>query len=1295
MKTLRTILFWAVILVVLALFSWGLTLYMQWPLWGALAFFSACLGSYFFVRFTYRLIRVYAARSRMTMLEGTNQNKAIKVASPGALLTRKWQTAVSTLRSSSLKRFGNPLYVLPWYMVVGRSGTGKTTALTRTRLSSSIQKVNQTAPIEQTANYDWWYFDRAVVIDCAGRYVESADSEQDRSEWALGLDLLAKYRGKEGLNGLVVAISTERLSLPNKDELIEEGRVVRARIEQLIRLFGKRFPIYVLITQCDRLYGLEAWVKELPANTLEQAMGYLADPLSVAEPSAASDMFFLDSAFKSIGERLQVLRASLVADNGKISPEILLFPNELNALKPGIGIFLRACLGDSAYLETPFLRGLFFSSGLQEGGAVSTVLGAMLPPVPKHSGANAGLFLHDFFGRILPQDRYISLSASLRNPWRAATQNLGLISWLLISGALAAFMTMAFLQNVETLSLLQEKNRLDFKFVGRLEDDAATLEKLSETIALLEQRNDNWKNRWMVATTNIDDLEVKLKRSFTDNFRKFVLPLVEAGYQSDLDRVLQSDPDNEFSRLMRNLVRDINILQARQRGADREMLLALPQRQHINRYSAEFYARLNSLYLSNIAWSTPGDPYVPARLRINQQTLNRLAFNDAALTWVTGFPLANASLKPITQGVLWGKPEKQLGLVAPAKGTLYIPEAFTLAGKREIDAFLLEMEKSIDDGPKFLTQRNAFEIWYKQQRLEVWQKFISGFPGSEKILAGELEWRAALTPMTTSKGAYFNLMDKVNEEFNAETTSELPSWLQLSRQLGSLRIQAAREGAAGEALSVVGAINTVGGKAMKEVLAGATKQGEMTVLNNMSAVDTMKKIFKDLATVSADVAVGPGKAYQASVDFHTFSTDPAVKASALRSAADGVLSLRKLLGYNNSNDEIIWQLMGGPLRFVLAYTEEQASCLLQSEWASKVDWPLQTAPNMPAMVDQLYGAKGTVWAFADGLAKPFLQRDANKFSVVQTLGYSVPFTRQFLPMLNDAAGKRVEQLVTQQRAENKEQTDKLAVQKDQLQAQLAITQIDRTLADIKQKVDTLKAQTTQLTVTAQPTNVNAGAKAKPFATVLSIQCPSGARVINNYNFPVTDSFPVLDRQCGDVTLQIKIEDLVLSKKYPGSTGLVRFLQDFRDGTKQFNVDEFPSARTRLDALSVRQISLRYNFEGQDAILKATQQISDLERQEKDKTLEKQRTQDTQAAREQQAIQVRLSNAGSPNAGGVASSIEVSVPKQIGVCWDTRAVPYKTQDIQALFKELANAQVSQQIPATSVIRPAVPPSASKK
>lgn len=1266
MKTLRALFLWLLILVVLGAVSWAITLYMQWPLWTIAALVLGALGVYFLVRFSIRLVQVYQSRTRMAKLSGTEQKRVARALTPRAALIRKWTAATNLIRKSSLKRFGNPLYVLPWFMVIGKSGTGKTTALTRTRLASSLQKVSQVAPVEQTANYDWWFFDRAVVIDCAGRYVEAADLDQDRSEWELGLDLLAKYRGKEGLNGLVLAISTERLVHPEKDSLMDEGRVIRGRIDQLIRLFGKRFPIYVLVTQCDRIYGLEQWVGMLPENSLEQAMGYLATTTT----SGPDEPKFLDKAFDCIEDRLQGLRLELInRKTGKVEPSLLLFPNELSQLKPGLEVFLRSALGDNAYLETPFLRGLFFSSGQQEGGAVSTLLGNVLPPAERHASTNAGLFLHDLFGRILPQDRYISLRASLRNPWRSATQNLGLLSWLLLSAAVAIFMTYGFLENTETMRLLAERSRDTPKFVGRLDEDTSTLEKIGETIALIESRNDNWKTQWMVESTNIDDLEAKLKGSFTDNFRKYIVPLTDADYNSDIQRVMQAEPGTEYAEMARNAVRYINILKARERGAELAALKAMPQRQDVVRYTPAMYTQMNALYAANVAWSLPGDSYVPSRLRFERQVLDRMVFRDPTMKWLTFLPGSDPTSKPVTVAEFWRGTSNDMATRTAATTEPQVPAAFTRAGKRNIDQFLVEMEKSIEDGPKFLTQRAAFETWYKAQRFQVWQKFAAAFPGTERTLAGEAEWQAALGVVASAKSPYYLVMDRLDDEFSDLPVAQLPGWLQLSRELGKLRAQASRMSSVGSTLKVVDAINTVGNKAINEVLSGTPATGEATVKDNLAAAAAIQNYQKNLAGIAAEVATGPGKAWQLAADFHGFSNDPAVKTSSLQTAAAQMVGLRKLVGFQGPEEEAVWQLMAGSLRFLLLYTEEQASCSLQKEWESKVDWPLQTAPNMAAMIDQLYGAKGSIWAFVDGPAKPFIQRDSNRFGIVQTLGYSVPFTSEFLPMLNDAAGRRVEHLVMQQQTELEDQTQKLQGEKEQLQTQQALAQVDRAIADNKQKAEVLKAQVLQLGITGQPTSINPGAKAKPFLTVLTIQCAAGARVINNYNFPASDSFPLGERSCGEVTLQIKIDDLVLTKKYPGTQGMIRFLQDFRDGSRQFNVDEFPAAKARLEALGVRQFGVHYSFDGQAAILKNAQQLELLDKLEKDKTAEKQRLQDGQFAQAQKGIQTKIANVNR------TPSTEISVTKQIGVCWNARLTAHRAQDTEAMFKSLAAAQMA--------------------
>ena len=85
-------------------------------------------------------------------------------------LQQRWKEAIDALKRSHLKKHGNPLYVLPWYLIIGESGSGKTTAIQSARLSSPFAEVQRISGISGTRNCDWWFFEQAILIDTAGRY---------------------------------------------------------------------------------------------------------------------------------------------------------------------------------------------------------------------------------------------------------------------------------------------------------------------------------------------------------------------------------------------------------------------------------------------------------------------------------------------------------------------------------------------------------------------------------------------------------------------------------------------------------------------------------------------------------------------------------------------------------------------------------------------------------------------------------------------------------------------------------------------------------------------------------------------------------------------------------------------------------------------------------------------------------------------------------------------------------------------------------------------------------------------
>ncbi|EHX6248656.1 type VI secretion system membrane subunit TssM [Salmonella enterica subsp. enterica serovar Mikawasima] len=117
------------------------------------------------------------------------------------------------------KRF---LYELPWFMVVGSPGDGKTTALLNTGLQFPLaEQMEQTSriltvPGGGTLHCDWWFTNEAVLIDTAGRYARHDDggevsaAQRNAGEWQGFLGLLRKHRPGAPLNGVILTLRLDQ-----------------------------------------------------------------------------------------------------------------------------------------------------------------------------------------------------------------------------------------------------------------------------------------------------------------------------------------------------------------------------------------------------------------------------------------------------------------------------------------------------------------------------------------------------------------------------------------------------------------------------------------------------------------------------------------------------------------------------------------------------------------------------------------------------------------------------------------------------------------------------------------------------------------------------------------------------------------------------------------------------------------------------------------------------------------------------------------------------------------------------
>ena len=94
-------------------------------------------------------------------------------------IAAKLGEALDMLKSTKLGSRRTKAYQLPWYVVIGPSGAGKTTSLLNCGLNFPTAVAGEYRALRgqpKTPNCDWWFTDEAVLIDTAGRYVTQDDN---------------------------------------------------------------------------------------------------------------------------------------------------------------------------------------------------------------------------------------------------------------------------------------------------------------------------------------------------------------------------------------------------------------------------------------------------------------------------------------------------------------------------------------------------------------------------------------------------------------------------------------------------------------------------------------------------------------------------------------------------------------------------------------------------------------------------------------------------------------------------------------------------------------------------------------------------------------------------------------------------------------------------------------------------------------------------------------------------------------------------------------------------------------
>ena len=318
---------------------------------------------------------------------------------------KTFDNALTDLRKTRLGKRGQYLYQLPWYVIIGPPGSGKTTALLNSGLNFPLAKrrgIKKLRGVGGTRNCDWFISDEAVLIDTAGRFVsQDSDPEVDRQVWQGFLKLLQRFRRRSPINGVLVTISLQDLMALDEAERTAAAEAIKQRIQELHNTLKIRFPVYVLFTKSDLVAGFVEFFDDLRKEERAQVWGVtfpFAESLEPEDPpwDGFNDAFEALEArlYPRMLERLQAERALPARDR------IYTYPQQLRSLKEIAETFLNEVFQPDPHEQPAMLRGVYFTSGTQEGNPIDRMiqrfartLGLETRPLPRFSGEGRSFFL--------------------------------------------------------------------------------------------------------------------------------------------------------------------------------------------------------------------------------------------------------------------------------------------------------------------------------------------------------------------------------------------------------------------------------------------------------------------------------------------------------------------------------------------------------------------------------------------------------------------------------------------------------------------------------------------------------------------------------------------------------------------------------------------------------------------------------------------------------------------------------------------------------------------------------------
>ncbi|MCF6228430.1 MAG: type VI secretion system membrane subunit TssM, partial [Planctomycetes bacterium] len=382
-------------------------------------------------------------------------------------MRQKFDESLSALKKT--KGGKSALFTLPWYVIIGPPGSGKTTALQESGLNFPASEAGaKVKGIGGTRNCDWWFTEDGILLDTAGRYTTVAD---DNKEWLEFLDMIRIGRKTKPINGAIVAMSLDDVLRGSQAEIDQMARDIGNRVAELSAHLNAVFPVYVLFTKADLVKGFVEFFEDFTRDERNQAWGWTF-PFG---PPDKQYITVFDEKMAELNERIEVRRMELLSTErpDRKKESIYLFPSQMRLAQKKMREFMGALFSANTFQESTILRGVYLTSGTQDGTPIDQILARMnsvlgVEPVAVDESRieKKSFFIHNLFKKIIFKDKVLARSSSKLVRKRQAIR-------LVVQGF--SVVALALMLWVSVASFVSNKDH-----INSVEDAAVTLSKAKD-----------------------------------------------------------------------------------------------------------------------------------------------------------------------------------------------------------------------------------------------------------------------------------------------------------------------------------------------------------------------------------------------------------------------------------------------------------------------------------------------------------------------------------------------------------------------------------------------------------------------------------------------------------------------------------------------------------------------------------------------------------------------------------------------------------------------------------------------